>query len=48
MSTNKPSICVVVLALGALRFELDMGVRLEPQNPYPSLGVILSEKGTHF
>ena len=25
-----------------------MGVPLEPQNPYPSLRVILAEKGTHF
>ena len=31
-----------------LRFELDRGVPLEPQNPYPSLRVILAEKGTHF
>ena len=23
-------------------------IRLEPQNPYPSLRVILAEKGTHF
>ena len=33
---------------GVLRFELDKGVPLEPQNPYPSLKVILAEKGTHF
>ena len=33
---------------GVLRFELDGGVLLEPQNPYPSLRVILAEKGTHF
>ena len=33
---------------GVLRFELDRGVILEPQNPYPSLRVILAEKGTHF
>ena len=33
---------------GVLRFELDRGVLLEPQNPYPSLRVILAEKGTHF
>ena len=33
---------------GVLRFELDRGVPLEPQNPYPSLRVILAEKGTHF
>ena len=33
---------------GVLRFELDMGVPLEPQNPYPSLKVILAKKGTHF
>ena len=31
-----------------LRFELDRGVPLEPQNPYPSLRVILAEKDTHF
>ena len=33
---------------GVLRFELDRGVPLKPQNPYPSLRVILAEKGTHF
>ena len=33
---------------GVLRFELDRGVPLEPQNPYPSLRVILAKKGTHF
>ena len=33
---------------GVLRFELDRGVLLEPQNPYPSLRVILTGKGTHF
>ena len=33
---------------GLLRFELDRGVPLEPQNPYPSLRVILAKKGTHF
>ena len=33
---------------GVLRFELDRGVPLEPQNLYPSLRVILAEKGTHF
>ena len=33
---------------GELRFELDRGVPLEPQNPYPSLRVILAEKVTHF
>ena len=33
---------------GVLRFELDRGVPLEPQNPYPSLRVILAEKDTHF
>ena len=33
-----------------LKFDLDRGVQLEPQNPYPSLRVILAEKGrpTHF
>ena len=35
-------------ARGVLRFELDRGVLLEPQNPYPSLRVILAKKGTHF
>ena len=34
--------------VGVLRFELDRGVPLEPQNPYPSLRVIGTEKGTHF
>ena len=33
---------------GVLRFKLDRGVPLEPQNPYPFLRVILAEKGTHF
>ena len=33
---------------GVFRLELDRGVPLEPQNPYPSLSVILAEKGTHF
>ena len=33
---------------GILRFELDRGVPLDPQNPYTSLRVILAEKGTHF
>ena len=33
---------------GVNRFELDRGVPLVPQNPYPSLRVILAEKGTHF
>ena len=33
---------------GVLRFELDRGVPLEPQNPYPSLRVILAEKGTRI
>ena len=33
---------------GVLRFELDRGVPLEPQKPYPSLRVILAKKGTHF
>ena len=34
-------------ARGVLKFELDRGVPLEPQNPYPSLRVILAKKGTH-
>ena len=29
---------------GVLRFELDRGVPLQPQNPYPSLRVILAKK----
>ena len=33
---------------GVLRFELDRDVLLELQNPYPSLRVILAEKGIHF
>ena len=33
---------------GVLRFELDWGVPLEPQNPYPSLRMIMAEKGTPF
>ena len=33
---------------GVLRFELDRGVPLKLQNPYPSLRVILAKKGTHF
>ena len=33
---------------GVLRFELDRGVPLQPQNPYPPLRVILVKKGTHF
>ena len=33
---------------GVLRFELDRGVPLEPQNPYPSLRVILAKMGTQF
>ena len=36
------------LSRGVLRFELDRGVPLKPQNPYPSLRLILAEKGTHF
>ena len=35
--------------VGILTFELDRActVGLQPQNPYPFLGVILAEKGTH-
>ena len=33
---------------GVLRFDLDRGVPLEPQNSYSSLRVILAEKGTQF
>ena len=33
---------------GVLKFELDRDVPLKSQNPYPSLRVILAEKGTHF
>ena len=32
---------------GVLKFGLDEGVPFEPQNLYPSLRVILAEKGTH-
>ena len=32
---------------GVLRFGSDGGVPLKP-NPYPSLRVILAEKGTHY
>ena len=39
---------VKVSAWGVLRFELDRGMPLDPQNPYPSLRVILTNKGTHF
>ena len=39
---------VVAKIQGVLRFELDRDVPFEPQNPYPYLGVILAEKGTHF
>ena len=42
------SICMIYRPVGVLRFELDRGVPLEPQNPYPSLRVILAKKGTHF
>ena len=38
----------ILVYAGVLRFELDRGVSLKPQNPYPSLRVILAEKGTHF
>ena len=33
---------------GVLRFGSDGGVPLKPPNPYPSLRVILAEKGTHY
>ena len=33
---------------GVLRWCLDGGARLKPPNPYPSLRVILAEKGTHY
>ena len=33
---------------GVLRFGSDGGVPLKPSNPYPSLRVILAEKGTHY
>ena len=33
---------------GVLRCCLDGGARLKPPNPYPSLRVILAEKGTHY
>ena len=33
---------------GVLRFGSDGGVPLKPPNLYPSLRVILAEKGTHY
>ena len=33
---------------GALRFASNGGVPLKPPIPYPSLRVILVEKGTHY
>ena len=33
---------------GVLRFGSDGDVPLKPPNPYPSLRVILAEKGTHY
>ena len=33
---------------GGTQIWVDRGVTLEPQNPYPSLRVILAKKGTHF
>ena len=33
---------------GVLRCCLDGGARLKPPNPYPSLRVILAEKGIHY
>ena len=33
---------------GVLRCCLDGGAQLKPPNPYPSLRVILAEKGTHY
>ena len=33
---------------GVLRCCLDGGARLTPPNQYPSLRVILAEKGTHY
>ena len=33
---------------GTQIWERDRSVRLKPQNPYPSLRVILAEKGIHF
>ena len=33
---------------GVLKCCLDGGARLKPPNPYPSLRVILAEKGTHY
>ena len=50
--SGSPDPCVFLSCMesrgGALRFELDRGVPLEPQNPHPSLRVILAQKGTHF
>ena len=45
---NLTSLASTIQPRGVLRFELDRGVPLEPQNPYPSLRVILAKKGTHF
>ena len=39
---------MLISGRGVLRFELGRGVPLKPPNPYPSLRVILAEKGTHF
>ena len=33
---------------GVLSFELDRGVPLEPQNPYPSLRMILAERVPNY
>ena len=33
---------------GVRRCCLDGGARLKPPNPYPSLRVMLAEKGTHY
>ena len=39
---------VYVCPGGVLRCCLDGGARLTPPNQYPSLRVILAEKGTHY
>ena len=33
---------------GGTQIWVSRGVPLEPQNPFPSLRVILAKKGTHF
>ena len=42
------ALAIVSYQGGVLRLELDRGVPLKLQNPYPSLRAILTKKGTHF